>query len=279
MVFQHDRLLIRRQRLQLFRRRRTRKRPVSGDEDRNPGAGLVILEFPGDPRSGKHGSEDVEVVGVDEGASDVEAERRPVLGGSEVEVGGEEEGVDGENGEVVGESLEKGEDGGVGGGGRDSDGAGGREGEVDSAVSVEGAAGGLQESGNEGTGGGEATEVGWGEVLEEDVEAEGVGEGGGGGGGEAEEVVGDDEEGERGAGGEVGWDGGGGEEAGEVGEVWVGGEEDGDVKGRTGICEKYKEEKEDDAMFVCNCSGMRREKRDRRSHSDSSLTLLFRRRR
>lgn len=201
MVFQHDRLLIRRQRLQLFRRRRTRKRPVSGDEDGNPGAGLVVLEFPGDPRSGKHGSEDVEVVGVDEGASDVEAERRAVLGGSEVEVGWEEEGVDGVNGEVVRESLEKGEDGGVGGGGRDGDGARGGEGEVDSAVSVEGAAGGLEEGGDEGAGGGEAAEVGWGEVLEEDVEAEGVGEGGGGG--EAEEAVGDGEEGERGAEGEV----------------------------------------------------------------------------
>lgn len=78
-------------------------------------------------------------------------------------------------------------------------------GDVKGAEIVGGAAGGLEESGEEFTGRRERLEVGEGEELEEDVVTEDVGEGGGRetAAREVEEVVGDGEDGEGGARGEI----------------------------------------------------------------------------
>lgn len=69
-------------------------------------------------------------------------------------------------------------------------------------------------------------EVVEGEVLEEDMVADDVSDVGGGGRaadevGRSEEGIGDGEESKGGALVEIGRDGGGGEEIGEVGEIWV----------------------------------------------------------
>lgn len=108
------------------------------------------------------------------------------------------------------------------------DGGRGRiKGDVDSAGISSGAACGLEERSDEFSGGGNKTEVGQGDVFEEDVVAEDVGgvrEGGlGVGRGGVEIGIGDGEDGEGGPGGEIGGDGGGGEEGCEAGELGVGG--------------------------------------------------------
>ncbi|CAM8889355.1 unnamed protein product [Rhodiola kirilowii] len=94
-------------------------------------------------------------------------------------------------------------------------------GDVDGSEVVGGAAGGLEESGDEFAGGGDGEELWPGEELEEDVVSEEVGKGVGIGGkdgvGGADERVGKGEEGDRGTGREISGEGGGGEEAGEVG--------------------------------------------------------------
>lgn len=111
--------------------------------------------------------------------------------------------------------------------------------EVHGAEVVGGASGCLEERGDEFPGGGECAEVGPGEELEEDVVAEDVSEGGGGEvvagevvvGGEVS--VGDGEDGEGGAVGEIRrYRRGGGEERRELGEVRHGGEQRGEVKSR-----------------------------------------------
>lgn len=50
---------------------------------------------------------------VDEGLGDVEAKRGAGLGGHEVEAVRDQEGVDGEDGDVVGEVGDEGQNGGV----------------------------------------------------------------------------------------------------------------------------------------------------------------------
>lgn len=174
-VFQNHRLPLRRQRLQPLGRGQLRECPVCRYEDRDAGSPLVGLELLRHPRSHQHRRGDVEGPGVNEDAGDVEAERRAVLGGGQIEIGRDNEGIDGEDAEIVRDGGDLGEDGGVGSGGENGDGAVRGEGEVDGAVRVEGSAGGLEEGGDEVAGGGEVAEVGPGEVLEEDVEAEDVG--------------------------------------------------------------------------------------------------------
>ncbi|GER51158.1 plant invertase/pectin methylesterase inhibitor [Striga asiatica] len=118
--------------------------------------------------------------------------------------------------------------GGVGDGAEGDSAGEGVAGDVDGAGAgvIEGA-GGLEECGDEFPGGRDAVEVGRGEALEEDVVAEDVREGGGGWG--VEEVVGDSEDGDVGAGGEIGADGVCGEEVGEIGEIGVGREDVGET--------------------------------------------------
>lgn len=113
MKFQHDGLLIRRQGLQPDGGREVGERGIGGDEEGDPGAALVGLELVDDAGGGEHGGGDVEVVAIDQGAGDVQAEGRAGLGGHEIEAVGEEEGVDGEDADIVGEVLEEGQNGGV----------------------------------------------------------------------------------------------------------------------------------------------------------------------
>lgn len=62
---QHHRLLVGRQRLQLDGRRQIGEGAVGGDEEGNPGAALVGLEFRDHTRGGEHRGGDIEVVAVD----------------------------------------------------------------------------------------------------------------------------------------------------------------------------------------------------------------------
>ena len=179
---QDNRLLVRRQRLEPDGRRKFGEGGVGRDEECDPGAALVGLELFDDAGCRQHGSSDVEVVAVDEGLGDVETQRGASLGGQKIEVVRNEEGIDGEDGDIVGKGFEEGQNGGVWGGVRggraDRDEAAGRvEGDVDGAVVAGGPSGGLEERGDEEARWGDLVELGPGEVTQEDVVAEDVGEG------------------------------------------------------------------------------------------------------
>lgn len=113
MEFEDDGLFVGCERLEPHIRWEIRKRSVGGDEEGDASAALVGLELLDDAGGGEHGGGDVEIVAVDEGLGDVEAKRGAGLGGHEVEAVRDQEGVDGEDGDVVGEVGDEGQNGGV----------------------------------------------------------------------------------------------------------------------------------------------------------------------
>lgn len=150
---------------------------IGWDKDGDPRTVLVGLELRRDAGRLQHRRRDVEIMPVDENVCDVHADRRPRLGGSEVEARREQQRVHGEDRYVVRQRADEGEDGRVGGG--EGRGRACNDGAADAVASREvhgsevacGATRGLIECGDELTAGGDAAEVRPREVLEEDVVA------------------------------------------------------------------------------------------------------------
>ena len=177
---EHHGLAVGGERLQAVARGEAREGVVGRGEYRDPGAALVVLELGRHPRGLQHRRRHVEGARVGEYAGDVDGRGRAGLGRREVEPGGDDEAAHRQHAQVVRHRGDGAEDGGVRNGRRcwrADDGEGGaRGGDVDGAQVRGGAARGLEQRGHELPGGGKAAEVGGGEVLEEDVVAEDVGE-------------------------------------------------------------------------------------------------------
>lgn len=187
-------------------------------------------------------------MGVDQSSGDVQPQGRPRFGRRQIGAAGDEERVDAEDADVVRHLGDVGDDGGVAGG-RGSEVDGARDavaGDVHGPDAAGGVSGSLEEGVDEISGGRNLIEGFGSDVLDEDLVAEGV-DGGGGrpAAGEtvgAEDGVGDGEDGDAVSVGQIGSDGGGGEEGGEVGEIRVRGKQGGDVQSPDLGCEEIEDE-------------------------------------